>query len=146
MKIVVCGPEGSGTRALKVNVERLCGPEHEVRHLSLPLGDEWWRPSDVDGERVVVITRRPDVQAQCAFRQGCAPSPAVAAEEWPRAINTLAQIPVAYWVLYEALVAAPATQLLGVMDWLGVEADWNRLIEDQWWPIRDENAKYGVPT
>jgi len=143
--ITVCGPEGSGTRALKVNVERLVAPA-EVRHLSMPLGDRWWDDRDVDGDRVIVITRRPDVQNICAFRQGCTSSPAEAAEEWPRAIAALARIPDAYWVSYEALVANPKQQLLNVCRWLGIVPRFENLIEDQWWPIRDENAKYGVRT
>lgn len=142
--IVVCGPEASGTRALAVNIHRLCQPHGKVvRHLSLPLGEEWWTAADVVGEQVVVITRRPDYQATSAFKQGCTVSREEAAAEWPRAIATLALIPGAYWVLYEAMVADPVSQVQNICAHLDVPFD-ERLLErgDGWWPWRDENRKY----
>ena len=142
MRIVCCGPEGSGTRALRVNIGRLCEPEHQVRHLSMPFGDEWWSEHDVVGERAIIIVRRPDTTAQCAFHQGCTGSIPEAAEEWPRAIAALARIPDAYWLSYEAMVGDARQQLINVMRWLGVPFREERLIEDTYWPWRDENAKY----
>ena len=142
--IVVCGPEASGTRALAVNIHRLCKPHGKtVRHLSLPLGKEWWTAADVAGEMVVVVTRRPDYQSMAAWKQGCTLTRGEAAEEWPRAIATLALIPDAYWVLYEALVADSLAQFGNICAHLDIPFDERHLLlGDGWWPWRDENAKY----
>jgi len=142
--VVACGPEASGTRALMVNTERLCAPyDISVRHLSLPLGDWWWGPEDIAGEKTVIITRRPDYQSIACWKQGCARSAEEAAGEWPRAIATLASIPDAHWVLYEAMMADAVTQFRGICAFLGIDFD-ERLLQrdDQWWPWRDENRKY----
>jgi len=142
--IVVCGPEGSGTRALAVNVHRLCEPAGlTVRHLSLPLGEWWWTAEDVKGEIPIVITRRPDCQSFSAWRQGCTYTQEQAISEWPQAIATLASIPGAYWVLYEALVADAQLQLTNIAAHIGVPFDRALLKRgDDWWPWLDGNAKY----
>ena len=89
--------------------------------------------------RVVIITRRPDYQAISAARSGCTATVEEAAAEWPRAIATLASIPGAYWVLYEAMVQDAATQWAGICAFLGIPFD-AKLVE----PWRDENAKYAA--
>lgn len=127
-----------------VNTERLCAPYGiEVRHFSLPLGDWWWGPEDVEGEVPVIITRRPDYQNIAAWKQQCTGSVRQSAEEWPRAIDILARIPDAYWVLYEAMVANAAFQFQNLCRHLGIDYD-ERLLRqgDKWWPWRDENKKY----
>lgn len=142
--IVVCGPEASGTRALTVNLGRLCAPHGKtVRHLSLPLGDWWWRAGQVEGEIPIVISRRPDCQAIAAWRQGCTDTYEQAIRERYRAMRTLATIPNAYWVLYEAMIVAPQAQMANLAQHLGVPFDEELLdLGDTWWPWRDENAKY----
>jgi hypothetical protein len=140
VRVRVCGPESSGTRALAANLSRLCEPYGiAVRRLSLPHGEYWWGHQEVAGSKVIIITRRPDYQAISAARSGCTATVEEAAAEWPRAIGMLASIPGAYWVLYEAMVHDAATQLAGVCEYLGIPFDAS-LVE----PWRDENAKYAA--
>lgn len=144
--IVVCGPEGSGTRALTVNLDRLCAPHFiSVRHLSMPHGDWWWEAKDIEGEIPVVIVRRPDYSTIAASRQGCTWSPEEAMTEWPRAIERLSLLPSALWVSYEALMMHARVQLRNLCIRLGIPFDEELLDRgDEWWPWRDENAKYEV--
>jgi len=144
--IVVCGPEGSGTRALAVNLHRLCEPVGKmVRHQSLPHGDWWWDAGAVRTEIPVVMVRRPDISTVAACNQGCTYTPEEAAAEWPRAIEILASLPGAIWVSYEAMTKHARVQLENICAELDVPFD-ERLIDvgDEWWPWRDENEKYGV--
>lgn len=140
MRVLVCGPESSGTRALAANIRALAQPHGiEVRRLSLPHGEYWWGQQEVIGHKVIVITRRPDYQSLSAASSGCVTVPEEAVAEWPRAIATLASIPNAHWVLYEAMIEDAHTQLHGICDYLGIPFDASRVE-----PWRDENAKYAA--
>lgn len=143
--IVVTGPEGSGTRFLATVLRERFGVEPV--HRPMPEHDVWWDyRDDPPGTRYVVIIRRPDVTqlailGQLALWEGT-PVRALrhdwheAREWWHRAVETLAGIPDAWWVSYEALVADVGAQADNLGRWLGL---------DPTGPVpeaRDENAKW----
>jgi hypothetical protein len=117
--VVACGPENSGTRLLhKVLTLYL---EIDAVHRSMPHAGEWWGPAP--DERYVVIVRRPDVT--CLSILGRHPALvrdiAEARANWDRALRTLAAIPGAFWITYEALMIEPVIQADSIATWLGVE-------------------------
>lgn len=124
MTVVCCGPESSGTRILAEIVRDYVG--EEVVHRSVPHGNEgtdgdgWWDAADFADARFVVIVRRPDVTALSSLAHNHTASVQQHRAEWQRAIGFLATLPAAYWVSYEALVAAPQVQADNIAQWLGV--------------------------
>jgi hypothetical protein len=114
MNVVVCGPESSGTTIMaRVVRDYIVVP---VVHRSMPHLHDWWDWRDYPG-RYVIIVRRADLTVRS---QEARQMPHAGAESWHRAMAMLAQIPDAYWVSYEALVAAPQRQADNVARWLGV--------------------------
>lgn len=132
--IIATGPESSGTRILAQLIRDYL--QTDVTHLSMPNAGEWWDWADYPGARFVVIQRRPDVTTQSALARQMAPSAEDHRQDWQRAIGLLASIPDAYWVTYEALLAAPQTQADNVAHWLGM------VPSGELPAVVDENAKW----
>ena len=121
MAVVVCGPEGSGTRILHKTVQEFLGITEAI-HLSVPNGGEWWHWEEVSnkGGLFIVITRRPDVTALSLV--GRHPMSVTSYQEarsnWETAIRMLAMLPRAYWITYEAFLADPERQARNIAAWL----------------------------
>jgi hypothetical protein len=141
--IVCTGFVNSGTRLLHAIVKNDMGLD--AMHLSYPHWDELWDwCSYPDTNRWVIIQRRRDIAIRSAHAAG---HPGVRkdvrrpvgidvlAEWYDQAIRMFATIPGAYWLSYEALVAAPDVQVGNLAKWLQV-GSWKKR------QIRDENAKW----
>lgn len=148
-RLIVAGPEGSGTHLLTELLLAYGIPEATQR--SLPYAGVWWvvdgPPKDpVTGlldepdTEYVVIQRRPDVTTLALL--GRKP-PLVtdiwqARKHWGLAIAALATLPEAVWVSYEALVASPLAQVERIARAVGRR----RMIPGALPEVRDENAKW----
>lgn len=132
-RVLVCGPEASGTQLVTRIVAT--DPRAHAMHRSLPEGEEWWDWRDFDPHAVVVVIRRPDVRALSAIKATHVRTLGEAETEWQRAIRELASIPNAVWLSYEALVADPDTQIANLSHRLGLELHAPE-------PIVDRNAAW----
>jgi hypothetical protein len=126
-------------------------------HLSMPEGiagpwqpdglsenDAWWNWEEVaaaweeiTGEptRFVVSFRRPDITGRSAVARRLVRSLSEHRKEWARAIAMLLEIPDAYWVSYDALIADPQGTVADLAEWIGVPFTEVK-------GIRNENAKW----
>jgi hypothetical protein len=126
VKVVVIGPEGSGSWMLTQCIRDGLRIEDTV-HRSIPHGGVRV-PWHIDAEtsepwgqvHYVVITRRPDVTALSTLARGLAPDLGTAQRQWRDAVAELAHIPGATWVSYEAFIADPGTQLMNIARALGM--------------------------
>lgn len=136
-RVLVCGPEASGTQLVARIVAT--DPRALVIHRSLPHGDEWWDwRLATRADEAVVVLRRPDVRALSAIKATHVRTLAEAESEYSRAIADLARIPDAVWISYEALVADPDTQIATLGRRLGLELRAPERIEDRnapWIPL-----------
>lgn len=143
--IVCAGFVNSGTRLLHAIVKDDFGLESI--HRSYPHWEELWDWRTLpDHYQWVIVHRRPDVAIRAAHKAGHPgvsegvrrDPPASIAEltDWyEQAMRMFASIPGAHWVVYEALVAAPETQL----ETLARRLHAPRYAVRQ---IRDENRKW----
>jgi len=156
--IVCTGPVSNGTRLLTDIVRAIVEGRDDVEHRSMPQWSDFWDyRDDPEGTTYVIIVRRPDIAVRSAHRQGHG-NPDLPGQEgldhrlteselmewWERAMRRLAHIPGAYWLSYEALVAAPRQQIEALAGWLMEQP-----LRDGRVPasldvatIRDENAKW----
>lgn len=133
MTVVCCGPEASGTRLLARIVAQM---GLQSWHRSMPHGEDWWSWKEIRDARFVIITRRLDVTTKSALARKHVQTPQQHLQEWAKAIRLLSEIPNAYWLTYESLIASPRMQVTNLANYLGVNPPIN-LIE-----IVDGNSKW----
>jgi len=140
MRVICTGPISSGTRLLHTITSVILKgyKDTEVVHRSMPQWDDFWDWREVDGDRFVIIVRRPDFAVRSAWKQGHGDPELVGTDGrmhwahlghrmteeelmgwWGKAMIRLAAIPLAYWVSYEALVENMDRQVENLAMWLG---------------------------
>jgi hypothetical protein len=121
MKVLVTGPEHSGTGLLKDIVKHLSGDKHEVFHRAMPHVDEhgceiWWYPVHLEYDKILVIRKlRMDAYRLSAEKRGKSDGEerAMRAEKylgWPEGYNL--------W--YETLIDYPEFVIKRIAEYLEV--------------------------
>lgn len=154
-RVLVCGPESSGTRTLARVVD---AAPVVVWHRSIPHGGrrdhngnigggpaggpvQRWEPTDVEMQgitHVVAIVRDERATAMSAVRQLFSPSYTLALAARRRAIRLIeTRYPRALWVTYEALIRDEVGVRAMLAGYLGVDVPASTT-------LRDGNRKWGV--
>lgn len=116
--ITVTGMESSGTKAMGNLVAEMT--TEEVRHISWPNQGLRWGPDYVEGQKVIIVVRRPDIRNQSAVKSGYVKDIDTANKQWYDGIKTMAGIPDALWISYEAMVGNQTMQVANIARYLGV--------------------------
>lgn len=131
--ITVTGLESSGTRALHNLVAEMTS--EIVSHISWPNAGLEWGPEYVRGQKVIICIRRPDIRNLSAVNAGYVALDK-ADEQWYNGIATLAGIPGALWIPYEAMIGNAEVQVGNIAAYIGVS------MPTHWLQWKDENRKY----
>lgn len=112
MRVVVTGPESSGTRWATSIVARLMGAhgaKHKVLHRSMPHNNDWSTEPLFEADLVVIVTRDPQCTWESAVDNRHARSMDNARARWFAAIKKLSEVQLdqVLWVTYEELMYAP---------------------------------------
>lgn len=134
-RVVVCGPEASGTSLLT----RIVGSMSDVTttHRSIPDGEDWMWFAHEEYAAAIVVVRDFYPAARAKVAGGHVPTLEQAYEELRWAIRVIGGLR-CRWTLvtYEALVARPAEVVAEIAEFLGVDPP------ASFEPIRDENEKW----